>query len=400
MTSGQLLPVIHKLFDAVTGEERWGAYLQELASCFDAKGSQIVRVQPRDKTLAFSALYGFDDAVLRIYGGDGAGRDIAFARYADHFVKLMPSDPRVALLERYPARPISCRLFIDEKALHGSEAYKQLLGPADVEFSLVVKLAEEDGSAVMMGVFRGKSSSHFNEADAEKFGTLIPFVKQAINISEHLARMDVQRSRALGALDTIPLAIVLATRDARVVQANAAARAAVFLRDGLAVQNEVMRLHSKEEEALLHQAIRAAVARAVHGGAQRSEAVSISRPSGKEPFSVIVNTLWGKQLQFGLSGIDEPLAIIFLAIPEQSPEAPAELLQRLFGLTGAQARLCELLVSGATLEETAGRLRISPETARVHLKKVFENVGVHKQSELIAKILATPIWMARSLQTR
>jgi DNA-binding CsgD family transcriptional regulator len=40
-------------------------------------------------------------------------------------------------------------------------------------------------------------------------------------------------------------------------------------------------------------------------------------------------------------------------------------------------------------------LRISPETARVHLKKVFENVGVHKQSELIAKILSTPVWVAR-----
>lgn len=395
MTAARLLPAVYKLFDAVTDSERWAPFLVELAACFDAKGAQIVRVQPNYKALAFSALYGFDDVILRQYGADGAGQDIALARYADHFVRLMPSDPRIELIQRYPGRPLSCRLAIQPDVLHASEIYKQLLDVADVEYTLAVNLDEEDGSSVMMGVFRGKASTHFTEAEVELFGELIPFVRQAIRISEHLARIDVEKNRALEALDGIPFGILLATSGARVVQANATARRAIDLGDGLALRHDVLRLHDQHQETLLHEAVRRAVARAVHGRPQACEAVAISRPSGREPLSAVVTTLWGNHLKFGLSRLDEPLATVFLSIPEQSPEAPAELLQRLFGLTGAQARLCEQLVAGATLEEAAHRLQISVDTARVHLKRVFANVGVHRQSDLVAKVLATPVWMAR-----
>jgi len=395
MTAVKLLPAIHKLFDAVTDVEKWAPFLEELAACFNANGAHIVRVRPQEKALAFSALYGYDDVLLRRYAADGAGQEIALVRFADHFVQLMPSDPRVALVQRYPGRPASCRLAISEDALHGSEAYKQMLDPADVEYSLVVNLVEDDGSSTMAGVFRGKAGTHFTEADVELFGELIPFLKQAIRISEHLARVDVQKNRALEALDSIPFGVLLATSGARVVQANATAHGVIELQDGLSLRQQVIRLHDQGEEALLHDAILRAVARAVHGRSQACEALAISRPSGKQPLSAVVTTLWGNHLKFGLSRLDEPLATVFLSIPERSPEAPAELLQRLFGLTGAQARLCERLVSGSTLEEAARDLQISVETARVHLKRIFENMGVHKQSELVAKVLATPVWMAR-----
>jgi DNA-binding CsgD family transcriptional regulator len=178
------------------------------------------------------------------------------------------------------------------------------------------------------------------------------------------------------------------------------AREVLALHDGVEVQHGIVRLESKAEERLLHTAIHKAVARAVHAGAgqrgrEAADALTITRPSGKEAFSAVVATLWDNHAKFSLSRLSEPLATIFVGIPEQPLEAPAELLQRLFGLTAAQARLCELLVSGLTVEEAADRLQVAVATARVHLKKAFENVGVHKQSELIAKILATPVWMSR-----
>lgn len=402
MTPAGLLPVVKKLLDAATDGDKWLPFLAALAGCFSAKGAHIVRVQPQDKALAFSALYGFDDVIMHRYGADGAGRAMALARFGDHFVKLMPHDPRIAMIHRYPARPVSCRALIDEAVLHGSEAYKQLLDVADVEYSLVVNLPEDNGSCTMMGVFRGKASTPFTAADVELFGELIPFVRHAINISERMAGIDVQKGWALAALDSIPIGILLATADARIMQANATAQQLLALRDGIAAQHGMVRLESKADERLLHTAIRKAVARAVHAGvghAERdtgAEALAIARPSGKEPLSAIVTTLSEHHVRFGLSRLAEPLATVFLSNPEQPLEAPAELLQRLFGLTGAQARLCELVVSGLTLEEAAGRLQVSVQTARVHLKKVFENVGVRKQSELVAKVLSTPIWVSRS----
>jgi DNA-binding NarL/FixJ family response regulator len=401
MTPAGLLPTVRKLLDAATDADKWLPFLQELAACFRAKGAHIVRVQAQEKALAFSALYGFDDVIGRLYDADGAGPVMAMSRFGDHFASLMPHDPRIVMAERYPARPLSCRAVMSEAMLHESEVYKQLLDLADVEYSLVVNLPEENGSCTMMGVFRGKAGAPFSDADVEQFGELIPFVRHAVTISEQLASIDVQRSWALAALDSIPIGILLATGDARIVQANAAARQILGLRDGIVAQHGIIRLDSKAEERLLHLAIRKAVARAVHAGVDRSDsdaaaaAFTVTRPSGGESFSAIVSALADHRGRFGLSRLAEPLATVFLGNPEQPLEAPAELLERLFGLTAAQARLCELLVAGWSVEEAASRLQVSVATARVHLKRVFENVGVHKQSELIAKILATPIWMSR-----
>jgi DNA-binding CsgD family transcriptional regulator len=121
--------------------------------------------------------------------------------------------------------------------------------------------------------------------------------------------------------------------------------------------------------------------------------MSVSRPSGSESFPVMVSTLWGNHLRYGLGRLDAPLAVVFVTIPEEPQEAPAELLRRLFGLTPAEARLSERLVQGRTVDEAARDLDISTGTARIHLKSVFAKTGVSRQTELVAKILATPVWV-------
>ncbi|QDC02171.1 helix-turn-helix transcriptional regulator [Mesorhizobium sp. 8] len=55
-----------------------------------------------------------------------------------------------------------------------------------------------------------------------------------------------------------------------------------------------------------------------------------------------------------------------------------------FGLTRAERRLCEMLLRGNSLKESADMLEIAFETARQRLKAIFHKTGIHKQSELIA----------------
>jgi 2-polyprenyl-6-methoxyphenol hydroxylase-like FAD-dependent oxidoreductase len=51
-------------------------------------------------------------------------------------------------------------------------------------------------------------------------------------------------------------------------------------------------------------------------------------------------------------------AVVLVSVPEEPKEVSAELLQRLFDLTLAEARLCELLVQGETVAEPAKSLNI------------------------------------------
>jgi len=392
-SEARILPAIRCLYDAATDAAKWTGFLQEIARCFDAEGANIIRVNPEVQALTFCALYGYDPVIRRLFASDGADFGTALARYERRFAELMPTDPRVRFIERFPSRPLSCRLEIGEAELRASAMYREILRHADVEYSLVVSVPEDDGSLIMFGVFRGRASSHFTEQEVELFGELIPHVKQAVGLSERLARVDFANRVALEALDALAVGVLIVDEDGQAMHVNAAGRRIVAMADGLSLRGGSLRLHRREEDAALRGAIWEAVRQARNGEIPSGQAMTASRPSGNEAFPVMVGVLWGNHLRYGLGRLDEPLAVVFVTVPEEPQEAPAELLRRLFGLTPAEARLCERLVLGRTVEEAAHDLDIATGTARIQLKSVFAKTGVGRQTELVAKILSTPVWV-------
>jgi len=390
-----ILPAIRVLYAAAIDGTRWPDFLQAMATAFDAKGAQVVRVQPRDAALNFSALYGYDDEILRYYGGEG-GMPGAIARYQQHFMQLMPTDPRVRVLERYPGRPLSCRLQIREEELHASQVYQDMLRSADVEYSLIVSLPEDDGSLIMLGVFRGKDKEHFGEADVVLFSEMIPHLKQAIRISEHLAEASFKAQVARDALDTLAMGVVLVDRDARIVWANTSSRRIIGLGDGVSGFGDTLTLHARSETAALRQLIASALLGRGEGISPPAVAMAATRPSGREPIGIVVGALQGAFGRTRPEGLERPLAVLFLSLPEDPIEAPAELLRRLYGLTPIEARVCERLVEGQSPQEIAAGLAISVETCRTHLKSTYGKLDVGRQQELVAKVMASPVWRQRS----
>jgi PAS domain S-box-containing protein len=62
----------------------------------------------------------------------------------------------------------------------------------------------------------------------------------------------------------------------------------------------------------------------------------------------------------------------------------SDLLQRLFALTPAEARVATLIGSGLSPQQAAEKLGISVKNVRTTLQHVFKKVGVSRQSELAA----------------
>lgn len=91
------------------------------------------------------------------------------------------------------------------------------------------------------------------------------------------------------------------------------------------------------------------------------------------------------------SGLVTGIGWICLAVaivPKTVPEP--ELLQRLFHLTPAEARVAHAVASGDTVNALADKLGLSRETIRAQLKTVFVKTGVRRQADLIA-LLASGI---------
>ena len=85
-------------------------------------------------------------------------------------------------------------------------------------------------------------------------------------------------------------------------------------------------------------------------------------------------------------------ARIFIVITDlDSKTVPHEaVIQKVFGLTEAQARLAALLANGHSLVGAAIEIGIATETARKYLKAIFQRMSVRRQGEMIALLSRIP----------
>jgi DNA-binding CsgD family transcriptional regulator len=75
--------------------------------------------------------------------------------------------------------------------------------------------------------------------------------------------------------------------------------------------------------------------------------------------------------------------LIFVPLAPRSGPSTA-LLQSLFDLTPAEARVARGLASGATVNELACAARVSRNTVRSQLRGILEKTGCHRQSEAVS----------------
>jgi DNA-binding CsgD family transcriptional regulator len=185
------------------------------------------------------------------------------------------------------------------------------------------------------------------------------------------------------------LGIVIVDADTRVKFCNEAARRIASANDGVQFAGQCLVVQGGQGDDIRTR-VRRLVSTASSGLQPPGEAFEVARPSACKPYTVLVSTLWGNQLRFGWSMLNEPLAIVYIRDPDQPDETRAEILQRLYGLAPSQARLAELLAAGRSLEEAAQQLGITRVSARQYLKIVFQKTGTHRQAELVRKVLLIP----------
>jgi DNA-binding CsgD family transcriptional regulator len=78
-------------------------------------------------------------------------------------------------------------------------------------------------------------------------------------------------------------------------------------------------------------------------------------------------------------------AAVLVMTPVTVPQAPpVELVQSLFDLTPAEARVARSLTAGETVETIASRGGVSRSTVRTQLLAVMEKTGCHRQAEVVA----------------
>jgi DNA-binding CsgD family transcriptional regulator len=165
-----------------------------------------------------------------------------------------------------------------------------------------------------------------------------------------------------------------------VVATNRSAREIFEEKDGLELRGSVLHVG----DAAASRRLRGFVA-STDAGPLRGGALAIPRKPPRAPLTVLVAPLGGTADR----GRAAAVKAVFVSSRERGMETADE-LRRLYDLTPSEAALASILVQGSSLKEAAAELGITDNTARTHLKRIFDKTGTHRQGELVGLLLSGP----------
>ncbi len=167
-------------------------------------------------------------------------------------------------------------------------------------------------------------------------------------------------------MDCFRVGVIFAGAGGRVMAANRPAQQILSLKDGLEFSREFLRTALPQETSALRNCIAAGRAPVF---------LSLSRPSGKRPLSVLIRSLSQDR---DASSSERPVAVVFVSDPDQRLHVDPAAVKDLYGLTPAEAAVASLVGVGQPVLEAARRLGVQTNTVRVQLKQVYAKTGARR----------------------
>lgn len=347
---------------------------------------EFTRILPGTK----AAMQVVDPALSRAAPMVASGWDAAsLMSYAAHFGGINPWLPGLV------AAPVRTVLYSGEllplTTLHGSEFFHDFLKPiGDVDASTGMKLVEHGGR---LGAFTlshaSRETDRLRAGGARILESLAPRMRRSLDIARTCATASWPRD-AFSLIDAMIEPTMLVTRQGCLVRANPAASELIAVHD-------VVRLGAGDRV----QFIDASLSRMFAVGLQA--ACSAGGPHERDPMNGSPVTTRSGRLALTVLGLRPDmirmqgmttllaagdLALVVVQRYGSGAVDVGRILLGRYGLSPSEARLAQAMDGSRSLPTVAQDLGISHETARSHLKRIFVKLGVSRQSELIAFLLA------------
>jgi len=243
-------------------------------------------------------------------------------------------------------------------------------------------IAIEGNRATVLTSNRGRRKQPFSEPERKIAQALLPHLARAHGLQRRLHLQEASRA----VLDTLPMGVVFLAASGGAIYPNRAAEEIFRLGDGLSLRNGMLCATDSKAHAQLREAIR----RAISPGCSLdcAAAVLVSRPSLRPPYQVVASPLRCQWPDF--VGVQAPVAVVLISGPEQQRPPAPKVLQQLYGLTPKEAAIAAKISEGKSLEQAAEELHMRYETARTHLRRIFDKTGSSRQAELAVLVARLP----------
>jgi DNA-binding CsgD family transcriptional regulator len=262
-------------------------------------------------------------------------------------------------------------VYTDEE-LEADPIYRDLLWPAGLGWCAATLIPVPTGDVLFLSVEREHARGPVDSSSVRQLDELRPHLARSALMS---ARLHLERARvASETLALIGLPALVFDSQGKVLAAN-------HLIEAL---TEHVRWHAQDRvslkdssaDALFRQAVEAlniinvapVCSFAVRGAAANAAMVAHIIPIRRSARDIFVR--W---------------AGVLVITPVTLPQAPpVELVQSLFDLTPAEARVARNLAAGETVEKIASNGGVSLNTVRTQVRGVLEKTGCRRQAEVVA----------------
>jgi len=270
VTESTALDLIDRIYRAALVREEWTGFCSALATAVGGAAVAINLEHPRlgEKGLAYST--GFDPAYRE--------------SFRSHYFTLEPWEAATARLP-VGALAFGAHLVPDQDVLE-SEYYNDWMKPQEfvVGPTLGGVIGVHGVVRSYLGIYRPKGAREYGSGEYRLCRLLMPHLRRAIEFDRHFRSLESERAIAFEALDRLSEGLILVDRQGRILACNRFAEEIVALNDGLGTNEyglaAAVTSETRKLRILIHQA---ALCQGGRGGS-----LSLTRPSGKPDFEVLV----------------------------------------------------------------------------------------------------------------
>ena len=381
LTFETLSDLIGRIYDAALDHEAMTGAFQELCNLLDAPylGAGLVPSEDSpdaelDGPLAdFEWTVGFSPVTMaEVYEGYLTGDTNPFLR-------------------RYRSQPLN-KPFQTYDVLERPEflrhpIYNRIYRPREIEPGLGVTISRDTNTTTVLSIFRTRSQEFFSSSETEFIQLLTPHIARALALRRRMSTVKQVLDTTTGVFDRLPQGVILLDAQQRIVSMNQIAQRLLDASNELHVSRGVLGASSVANDRRLQNLIGWAVDPANRNDHPAHHGLSIYPADGDNFVSMIVLPLRAGNM---FVGSRQPRVAIFLAKEGRPVKFPADLLEDLYGLTSAEAKIVPLLMNGLSISEAAKKLDVSRNTVATQVRYVFEKTGCHKRSDLTRYILTGP----------
>jgi DNA-binding CsgD family transcriptional regulator/PAS domain-containing protein len=291
-------------------------------------------------------------------------------------------NPWSVYMEHQPVgRLVASDEAIDLAVLRGTAFYDEVLRPQDVAHNGMMPLAVREDFRAAFNMCRSARQGPFDQEERRLLEWLSPHLLRSVALGFRIDGYLAMKNAAFVVLEQLSDGVILLDRHARILFANAAARR--FESEGLLHLRQVLATWSHPHSQRLTELVKSALLGAPGG------TMSLPRRVDGQLLTILVSSIRSKDIgRLADASIKDAAVLLFVIDPANRRSIPLSQIMDAYGLTQAEARVALAASSGNTVIETAQLLKLSPNTIKTHLRRVFAKTATGRQAELAGLIAA------------